>query len=1159
MLLNERYEILSKIGQGAVAEVFKAYDKFLNTTVALKIAKPNSVCEEKIETEFKTITQFEHPNIISAYDFGTVRVCENPQLLSRKFLVLEYCDTQDIIKYLSNAEFKDKIKIIYQICHAVHTIHKAGFIHRDLKPENILLDSTTGKIKITDLGLAIGHEQINLDELPAGTLSYLAPEILRGDKFDYRADIYSLGILFYYILNGKLPFDSDEPVEILKWHLAPKHINFYNVPTQIQNLLNSMLNPDPSCRPKNLAEVMNLLKNLTTDLPEIKNFKVRKPFGKDKALKKAVEILKSATSTSGKITLITGADGIGKTSLLRYIGIEAKTLGFETIFISELNIQKALNLILRSSLASFLTSDLKMKAEKLKDEKILNYHTVIEFSEFLEGILSLASRDFPIVILIDVLNPSEPLSEIFIKSLLLSDKLKQKNISIFITCETTESITSIVPKTEKIFLRPLNTEELKNYLYINFDFDQSTAQKLAETLSEYTGGISAVLEIFSHYLQDEISEDAIDIDKIATLKFNEILNRIKQLNPTQREILDILSLASEPVEIEILNKFLNSDASAHLYQLQSLGFIKIENEKLSIAHKDLKKHIEIELDEQTKKKIYLNYALAYHTEVMKNADKILHYFAKAGDSEGVTKFAEVGIENLISKGEFKKAINLCKGIFELLPEYLKPLFKIKLGFIYLQIGEYKNAISLLDDLNELEAFELKSKAYFHLGDTSRALEILKQTFKTHDTIYERIRIVTKISQILASIGDADTALMLLESFKNEKILSFIEKSDIIGDLYAGLGITSQMKGYDENAKSYFELSLQHRLKKQNPLKLIAGYNNIANFYSINGKYDEAITYWKRALEILKSTDNIVQSAHIYNNIGINQFKRNNYEKALENYQKALAIYKATNDVHGIANVLGNIGELMIEEFKLEEALKYIKEAKEIHKKTNNLDGLLETNLLLFSLYLTAGDVRNAESSLDEINQGSSKIPPELMDYYRACIEMKKRNFVESETILMRLLNNEDVRKNNDIYLKILISLLKLNYVTGGVKALEIIRTIAENYAEQTENLNLKAFLLFLISLSYEDRNKSLAIKYLNKSLESLGHEFFEPKWKIYLMLAQNYKGRGIEVKFLQTFEMALMNFQDLLQRIKAPELIKSYLADVENEKFLKILQKLKPE
>ncbi|MFN3135891.1 MAG: serine/threonine-protein kinase, partial [Candidatus Kryptonium sp.] len=289
MLLNKRYEILSKIGQGAVAEVFKAYDTLLNTTVALKIAKPNPVSEEKIANEFKITTQFEHPNIISAYDFGTVRICEDPKLLSRKFIVLEYCDTQDIIKYLSNAELKDKIKIMYQICHAVHTIHKSKLVHRDLKPENILLDSTTGKIKITDLGLAIGAEQVNLNELPAGTLYYLAPEILQGGKFDHRADIYSLGILFYYILNGKLPFDTDEPVEILKWHLSPRNINFFNIPEKIQKLLNSMLAPDPSHRPQSLVEVMNLLKNLTPDLPEIKNFKIRKPFGKDKALKKAIE------------------------------------------------------------------------------------------------------------------------------------------------------------------------------------------------------------------------------------------------------------------------------------------------------------------------------------------------------------------------------------------------------------------------------------------------------------------------------------------------------------------------------------------------------------------------------------------------------------------------------------------------------------------------------------------------------------------------------------------------------------------------------------------------------------------------------------------------------------------------------------------------------
>ncbi|MEN3037989.1 MAG: protein kinase [Candidatus Kryptonium sp.] len=1158
MFINERYEIISKIGQGAIAEVFKAFDKLTGKIVALKIAKPDPILEEKIANEYKITTQFEHPNIISVYDFGTVRTCDDPIFKSRKFLALEYCDIQDVVKFLSNETLKNKIQFISQICHALHIVHKAGFVHRDLKPENLLIDSTTKTIKITDLGLAIGYEKIDPENLPAGTLPYIAPEILRGDKFDNRADIYSLGILFFYILTGKLPFaTTEDPVKIIKWHLSQKQIYSPDLPEELQKLFNSMLAPNPSQRPQNLLQVIQTLKKLSPDIKEPQNFKVRKPFGKDEMLKKAIEILKSSIESTGKIAIISGADGLGKTSSLRYINIEAKIIGFETLWITEINFQKTLDYITKSPLISNLTPELRLKIENLKDEKNVNSHTVIEFSRFLQELILNSSSIFPVAVLIDNISLSEPLSEIFIKSFFLPEKFMRKNIAIFIACDDAESLTPIIPQSEKIYIRPFKIDELKNYIFVHFDLEPQVIEELAEKLIEYTDGISAVVEIFSHYITDKASEETVKISKIAEAKFDEILSRVGQFSHKQREILNILSLADEPVEIEILSEIFKSDILTHLLQLQSFGVIKIENEKVSIAYKALKKHIESHIDDQTKRTFHIAYAQAYlKSECEKNTDKVLYHLSKAGDKEGISKFAEKGIQNLISKGEFKKAINLLREIFDLLPDYLKPSFRLKLADLYVQMGSYKDAISMLEGLDDIQASELMSEAYFRLGNTDVAIEVLEKQFKRFTTLYEKIRFTIKIAQILASSGEIDTALALLKSFEFEKILRFIDKTEIIGDFYAGLGIISQLKGQEEKAKVYFELSLKYRLEKKYPLKIIAGYNNIANFHSINGRYDEAISYWKKALEISEKTGNITQSAHIYNNIGISHFKRKNYDKAIENYQKALTIYRTINDIPGIANVLGNIGEAMIDEFKLEEAYKNIKEAQDLHIKTNNSDGLCETNMLLLTLYLYAGDINNAGMILKETIQKCISIPPVLIDFYKAVVEMKKGNFDIAESSLLKLLNYENVKRIPELYLKILTYLLKLNYVTGRLKNFDTIMSIAESYVDQIEDTNSKALLFFLISLGYENKNNSLALKYLSKSVEFLGQEFFEPKWKIYLTLAHSYKKRGIEVKFLQYFEMALTTFQDLLYRIKTPEFIKTYIQDVENERFVKILQNL---
>ncbi len=1162
MLLNRRYEIKSKIGQGAIGEVFKAYDTLDEKNVALKIAKPERICEGKIINEFKIITQIEHPHIISALDFGVVRVCDDESLISRKFIAFEYCDKFDLVDVASRYSLKEKIEIIYQISHALHIIHKIGYIHRDLKPENIVLDRTIGAVKITDLGLAVEYEQISHTETPAGTLLYIAPEVLQGKKYDHRVDIYSLGILIYQILTGSSPFESENPMEIIRWHLSKKNLNFTNfVPEEFKSLLNSMLNPDPSRRPQNVLEVINILKKLNPELKQIKNFKVRKPFGKDEALKTSIDVLESIKlgKATHKVSLIVGADGLGKTSLMRCINIEAKLFGFETLKINELNIQEIVNLLSKSPFTIELTPEIRLKLEKFKEVRSLNSYIMIEFAQFIREIILNSSPKFPVVVLIDDITPDKPYAEIFLKSFLSPESFALKNTAFFISCTDVNFFDPLIPNADKIYLRPLNFDELKKYIQVNFDFDAETVQKFAEILAEYTSGISAVIEIFSHYISNEIESNPDAISQITKVKFDEIIKRLGQLSKEQREILDILSLEDEPIEIGILKKFSNFNISAHLNQLYNSGFIKIERDKVSIAYKALKEHIENIIGEQSRKKIHLNYAVIYlnQSDWENRADKILWHFARAENKEGIEKLANKGIEKLISKGEFKKAISLCKDIFNFLPEYLKPSFKIKLADLNLKLGNYADVIPVIDDINEPRALELKSEAYFHIGDTNKAMEILRYAFKTADTIYDKVKFATRISQIYASIGDVESAFWILSSFENTTIEKFIAKTELIGDLYAGLGIISQIMGKIEKARKHFELSLKYRIESKNNLKIIAGYNNMANFFSITGQYDEAIKYWSKALKISESIGDIIQSAHIYNNIGISHFKRGSYDNALENYRKALAIYKAINDVHGIANVLGNIGELLIDEFRLEEAYENIKEAEGLYEESNNIDGVCAMNLLLLSLYLNAGDIKNAESTLNEINSRYCNIPNHLLSYNRVIIEMKKGNITESANMLTNLLELDEVKKDREVYLKILISLLKLNSVIPEDESFKKVNSILSAIVDEIYNSRLRAFIFFLLSLCYEGRDKITSLTYLNKALDELGGEFAEFKWKAHLRTAQYYKSRGIEIKFIQHFENALLNFQDLIERIKNPEMVKSYLNDLENQKFFKLLQNLK--
>ncbi len=794
-----------------------------------------------------------------------------------------------------------------------------------------------------------------------------------------------------------------------------------------------------------------------------------------------------------------------------------------------------------------------MQIEKFKDINTINPHIAIEFSKFLRDLIFNASSDFPVAIFFDGLNPNELNVDVFLKSFFQFDESSQVNLAIFITCDDVNFYASFIKKFETIYLRPLNVDELKEYILMNFELDNETATKFAEIFAEYTGGISAVVEIFSSYLS-KIETGLLPNSQIEMIKFEEILNRINLLSKAQRKILDILSLEQEAIEIKILSEFFCENISPHLDELQRLGFVKIENGKISIAYKVLKNYINETIDLETRRKIHLNYAIIYlnQSNWEEIADKILYHFAKAKDRVGVEKFAEKGIEKLILRNEFKKAIDLCIEVFELLPDYLKESFTIKLADLNLKVGNYAETINILSESEDLQGLELKSQAYFHLGNTEEAVEILKRAFKSAETLYEKVRIAVKISQIYASSGEIENAFWILKSFENEMIIKLLLKTETLGDFYAGLGIISQMKGIEKDAKRYFELSLEQRLSGKDNLKVIAGYNNIANFYSITGQHDEAIKYWKKALEISETIGDIVQNARIYNNIGISCFKRRNFDKAIENYQKALSIYRTINDVLGIADVLGNIAEVMIEEFKLGEAYENISEARKLHELARNLDGICEMDFLLLSLYLNAGNVKNAELVINKINMECANLPKHLLDFELAIFEMKKKNFDVAESILTELEKSEFIRRDRELYLKILISMLKLNYVSGKV-------SILENFSSMLELANDKisrSMIYFLVALLYEDKDKTLSFRYLNESINELGDEFAEFKWKIYLKIAEYYKSRGIDVKFLQYFGQSLLSFEGLIKRIKLPEFVRTYVEDIENEKFYDLMKKL---
>jgi len=217
MFIQERYEIISRIGSGGMADVYKAKDHKLNRFVAVKVLKnefrDDKVFISKFRTEAQSAAGLAHPNIVNVYDVG-----EDHGVY---FIVMELVEGITLKEYIEKKGrlgVREATSIAVQVSMGLETAHNKGIIHRDVKPQNIII-STDGKVKVTDFGIARAASTNTISSNVMGSVHYSSPEQARGGYSDAKSDIYSLGITMYEMLTGHLPFDGDSTVAIAIKHL----------------------------------------------------------------------------------------------------------------------------------------------------------------------------------------------------------------------------------------------------------------------------------------------------------------------------------------------------------------------------------------------------------------------------------------------------------------------------------------------------------------------------------------------------------------------------------------------------------------------------------------------------------------------------------------------------------------------------------------------------------------------------------------------------------------------------------------------------------------------------------------------------------------------------------------------------------------------------
>ncbi len=217
IVLGKRYAVLSKIGAGGMADVYKGRDQMLNRYVAIKVLKKQYKEDENFVRKFRSEAQAAagliHPNIVNVYDVGEDR--------GLNYMVMELVEGITLKEYIERKgrlSHKETISIAIQMCSGIGAAHASGIIHRDIKPQNIII-SKDGKVKVTDFGIAKAITSNTVSTNAMGSVHYTSPEQARGGFSDQRSDIYSIGITLFEMVTGQVPFDGETTVEVAMKHL----------------------------------------------------------------------------------------------------------------------------------------------------------------------------------------------------------------------------------------------------------------------------------------------------------------------------------------------------------------------------------------------------------------------------------------------------------------------------------------------------------------------------------------------------------------------------------------------------------------------------------------------------------------------------------------------------------------------------------------------------------------------------------------------------------------------------------------------------------------------------------------------------------------------------------------------------------------------------
>jgi serine/threonine protein kinase/tetratricopeptide (TPR) repeat protein len=969
-LFGGRYEILAQLGEGGMGAVYKAADREVDRTVALKVIRPELASNPAILARFKqellTAHQVTHKNVIRIYDLAEAE--------GVKFITMEFVEGTDLSKVLrerGKLPPEEAVEIIRQVCLALEAAHSAGIIHRDLKPQNIMQDNS-GRILVMDFGLArtVGSEGMTQTGALLGTIAYMSPEQSLGKHLDQRSDLFAVGLIFYELLSGKTPFRAETAMASLllrnQERAVPVRELDGSIPPGLSDIVSKSLERDLERRYQNAQEILHDLEAFQGARPTLASISLPIAVPVPSPTK---PVLPWKWIVPSALTLLLGFGGWIYRGRVKPAG-ETVAPAAPQIALAILPFHNQTNDQsmdwLGQSLADMLSTDVGQSAHmrtispdrlhqvfsdlRIQPSTNLDPQVVRRVAEFSNADTVVWGRyaKFGDQIRIDAT---------------LHDLKHDRQTPLKIEAPNEKAIPETVDKLAELIRTNLSvsSDVLKELKASSFQ----PGSKSVPALRDYNAGVQLLRDGKMTEAQ-KLFESATKEDPSFALAYSKLAQSYSGLgydDQAEQAARKAVDLSQGLPEAE---KYLIAAIQAQLTRNYPEAIKAYENlAKVSPDNTDVESALAT-LYERTGE---LAKASQYNQAVLKANPNDITAILTAGrlainsgkpqealDPLSRALTLSVQFDNQEQKANALHHIGVAYFRMDKPEEALRN-FQEELG-IWRKLGQKRGVAVSLNEMAKVQALS---------GDNKSALTNFQQALAMRREIGDKRGLgdtLIDMGNFYDDRGDHDQALKMYK--EGLQVLRDIGEESLQATCLNNIGAVYFEKAQYEDARTYYQQALQLREKTKVPGEIVQTVQNLADTAVRMGQYDQALPQYMRALELWRSANDTKGAAITAYTLGVMFGYQGRFGAAVNSMQDAFKTFQDQKDkTITTAEIAGGYGESLILAGRGEEAKTPLNDALNLSRELKN-DGVLSQNLVFQGdLPYYSGDLKSARALYEQ--------------------------------------------------------------------------------------------------------------------------------------------------------------------------------------------------